>query len=362
MMTNQNVRETDREKLAKAIRFYRDMRKMRARDIADRVGVSIGEYEAWEAGTRVPPDHKWGRLCNMLHSDLANMRATWQRARAEEERDKAIGRDPAKPLTVKPFANLPEIINKPEPPKLTVVPDPPPAPTTAIPDTLLGDEYDLRPAYIGVQKLPAGWQSSQAKAARQAYALSLIVAGKLNSDEIVKEVKRKFNVGITLETLAALRKQAQDKARAAHVMTRGAEVHEEVGAAMKTVDSTESVGERAAYVKMILGKAPSTPIHGPNGLHTLLLRKFNKSLSDDRLAQLVNDAKAARTTGQVPVVVPTPEANPKDVEAAVRLILEAIPNLRSFTLEVDDAGEVQVSHKVREVKVVESSGSFKIKR
>jgi hypothetical protein len=37
-----------------------------------------------------------------------------------------------------------------------------------------------------------------------------------------------------------------------------------------------------------------------------------------------------------------------DVSAAVKLIIEAMPHLRSMTIEVDDGGEVSVSFKTRE--------------
>jgi hypothetical protein len=54
--------------------------------------------------------------------------------------------------------------------------------------------------------------------------------------------------------------------------------------------------------------------------------------------------------------------NEKDIEAAAQIVLSAIPNLKTFTISVDDKGEVTVSHTTREVKVVEASGSIKLKR
>lgn len=50
-----------------------------------------------------------------------------------------------------------------------------------------------------------------------------------------------------------------------------------------------------------------------------------------------------------------------DLSAAVRLVIEAMPNLRSMTIEVDDDGEVSITYKTREVRVVEESGSLKVK-
>jgi transcriptional regulator with XRE-family HTH domain len=50
-----------------------------------------------------------------------------------------------------------------------------------------------------------------------------------------------------------------------------------------------------------------------------------------------------------------------DLSAAVRLLLEAMPNLCSMTIEVDNAGEVSVAFKTREVRVVEGSGQLRVK-
>ena len=56
--------------------------------------------------------------------------------------------------------------------------------------------------------------------------------------------------------------------------------------------------------------------------------------------------------------VPAPPTPVSDIEAAAQIVLSAIPNLRTFTISVDDAGEVTVSHTVR----VEASSSIKLKR
>lgn len=50
-----------------------------------------------------------------------------------------------------------------------------------------------------------------------------------------------------------------------------------------------------------------------------------------------------------------------DLSAAVRLVIESTPNLRSMTIEVDDDGEVAISYKTREVRVVEDSCSMKVR-
>src|ERR1700751_1321109 len=50
-----------------------------------------------------------------------------------------------------------------------------------------------------------------------------------------------------------------------------------------------------------------------------------------------------------------------DLSAAVRLVVEAMPNLRSMTIDVDDEGEVAIAYKTREVRVVEDSGALKVR-
>ena len=88
MMTSQNAQETARQTLGKALRFFREQRKLSQRELANRAGCSPGDIDDWERGKSAPPDHRWGRLCNMLDDDLASMRPAWQRARAEEERER----------------------------------------------------------------------------------------------------------------------------------------------------------------------------------------------------------------------------------------------------------------------------------
>jgi len=45
---------------------------------------------------------------------------------------------------------------------------------------------------------------------------------------------------------------------------------------------------------------------------------------------------------------------------AAQLVLGAIPNLRTFTITVDDNGEATISHTQREVRVIETSGTLKL--
>lgn len=55
------------------------------------------------------------------------------------------------------------------------------------------------------------------------------------------------------------------------------------------------------------------------------------------------------------------EEGKNEFSAAVHLLVESIPNLRSMMISITDDGEVSVSYKTREVRVVEDGGSLKIK-
>lgn len=55
------------------------------------------------------------------------------------------------------------------------------------------------------------------------------------------------------------------------------------------------------------------------------------------------------------------EARENDLDAAIRLLVDSVPGLRQLTLEVDDSGSVSVSFRTREVRVVEDTGSLKVR-
>ena len=366
--------QTERQKLGGAILFFRQQRKLSQRDIAERVGVSVSEYDDWETGKHAPPPERWRRLVNMLHDNLGEMRATWQRALGEDQYEKDQQRAHSAPLTNKPFAGLDKLVEA--QPKLTVVPPPPPAPPPApVPETLHDDGFDLRPAYKAVKELPEGWNTADAKMRRWDYARELIVEGKLRTEEIISEVKRKFGVGISPNTLTEIRDKVQDAKRrvtnrveraVAHVVpppTPSLPFEEPIMEAPPQPVVPVATPEQIDYARMLLRKSPSMKIEGSGGLDELLKRKFGQTLEVNILVQLQNEARAQRVTGPMAAVQPPPATvNENDIEGAVRLILEAIPNLRSFKVEVDDAGEVHVSHTVREVRVVESSGTMKLKK
>lgn len=82
--------------------------------------------------------------------------------------------------------------------------------------------------------------------------------------------------------------------------------------------------------------------------------------SGSRYNELYRSAAAEQLAlEQTKAEIKTDDGN--DMEAAVRLLIEAVPSLRSMSIEVDDDGEISISYKTREVRVIEDSGSLKVK-
>ena len=65
----------------------------------------------------------------------------------------------------------------------------------------------------------------------------------------------------------------------------------------------------------------------------------------------------ARNTAKDP-----PPTGSRDLDAAVRMIMEMMPGLRSLTIEVSDDGDASVSYRTREVRIIEDSGNLQVRR
>lgn len=359
-MTSPN-HQTHRQRLGQAIRCYREERRLTIARAADLTRVDPEEFKLWEEGLSVPRGEQWVLLKKYVHYSLGSMSEVHQRACDEEARETdatrqerikqktiAMTNKVKDGLTHRPFAAIQQ-------PVLKVVKDPDPAPvstpatTEDVPETLLGDDFDLRPAYREVQRLPDGWNTAEAKAARISLARELVEAGLTNA-EIVTKVKAQFGVGISPNTLSDVRSRVQAaKTRAANKAAREAEPKEK-----ELVRSDEPALRE--YADMFLRKSPSIRIEGEAGLDSMLVRKFGKSLPINTLVHMQNEARSRGVVATVPTI------RPNDIEGAVRLILEAIPNLKSFKIEVDEDGQVRINHTTREVRVVEETGTLTIKK
>jgi transcriptional regulator with XRE-family HTH domain len=84
------------------------------------------------------------------------------------------------------------------------------------------------------------------------------------------------------------------------------------------------------------------------------------SSAGSRYAELYRAAAAEQLAVEQARVSKSDERD--DLTAAVRLVVEAMPGLRTMTIDVDDDGEIAIAYKTREVRVVEDSGSLKVRR
>lgn len=128
--------------------------------------------------------------------------------------------------------------------------------------------------------------------------------------------------------------------------------------------NAENVKERDEYAREAFRKDPTL-----TGLAVAAMQKekFGVSTHRNRLGEIkakvmAEQARAAKKAAkeQKPTAAPAPKAPTTEeiVAAATELLMEAIPNLASFTLTVSEAGEAQVAYKTR--KVVEEGGTITV--
>lgn len=136
--------------------------------------------------------------------------------------------------------------------------------------------------------------------------------------------------------------------------------------------------ERMEWARLQLRSRPRMPINGPDGLLVLLRKRFGIGLDPNVCIRIKQEVHAelsmlppAVPAGITPAMAPPPvkvtaevtAPNPSDdLEAAVQLVLGAVPGLRTFTINVDDQGVASVDYTTREVRVVESAGSLKVRK
>ena len=397
MMTNPSTTKTARQVFGEALKFYREQRGYNQARVADICKVSRSDVDAWEAGRTVPDSKAWELLKKMVHRSLAQISNVRQQALGEADAERAIvqrsmqrGQVSAPQpelrgsLTTRPFAEafakVPVLSIVPPPKPEPVAPAPPPpivtppatAATTApsitvpegVPATLLGETFDLTDAYTSVNALPEGWGTSEAKEARYLFAKQLLIEG-LDPEIIVAKTREKFTVGISRVTLKKARAEIEkDAAKAERKAQR-----EAAKAAPPPVLTSVPVQPPddvplVAHTRMLLAKSPSMKIED---IVAQLQATFKRSLLARDIYPLRDEAKAAwakktealKEISSMPIPpVPAPPTPVSDIEAAAQIVLSAIPNRRTFTISVDDAGEVTVSHTVR----VEASSSIKLKR
>lgn len=130
----------------------------------------------------------------------------------------------------------------------------------------------------------------------------------------------------------------------------------------------EKANARETFARAQLMARPHMPIGGKDGLRQLMRDRFGVGLAWDTLATL-----KAEITGQpaepepkhpepvktTPVAAPVvPPSLDETFETAAQMVIEAVPNLASFTITVDADGRARLAYTVREVQVVERSGEI----
>lgn len=321
-----------RQRLGEVIKFHRTSREWSVREVAKRCKCSVTDVEAFEAGRLVPNGEQWKSLCMGINRALHSFNDLRMRAldeqRAEQETitrsitnmnngHHKVGTNLGAKLGSVQLASVPGS-NKP-------APDSPTAPTsdartvnpgqpvtyhaqpTAIPPEPTRDTTKLKAA---LQSLPVGWKSRTANEQRRAFALEELrkrpTIRTSGADSLDEMLQRTFGVGLSDSTIRELRAQVQ----------------------------------REKLKAEILAEMPP-------------------------VAQ-VHRIEATPTPGTIPAIVdapiPTGEVNNEDLEAAVQLVLGAIPGLQTFTITVDEHGEASVDYQIRKVVVTTAGGSLKVRR
>jgi hypothetical protein len=80
-----------------------------------------------------------------------------------------------------------------------------------------------------------------------------------------------------------------------------------------------------------------------------------------RYRELFDAAAAEQLAIETAKESPRPAAGSGDLDAAVRILVDAVPHLRSLSIEIDDDGGVAVSYLTREVRIVEDKGSLQMR-
>lgn len=329
--------KTARVELGEVLRFHREQRGLKPRRVADMLGCSVEAVANYESGLIVPEGKHWDKYKAIVDRRLVAFNELRFRALNESraEREQIISSMEHRQMAT---SNLTNGHSKPHEQPLTHRPlasikiQEPPDARTVKPGAEVGYHNEPPPA----RKLHA---KPEALAARG-------IAAKPSDTPTVKRGGRSgFPPG---------------------AMTAG------------------NCAAREEWARLQFRHRPRMPIGGPDGLIAMMKQRFGVGIGSDTAKQ-IKDEINAELAGLPPAVpagvlgapdpkpVPTiekpapiahvvRETRERDIGAAVQLVLDAIPNLSAFKIEVDDTGEASISYTVREVKIVETGGTMKVRR
>lgn len=322
-----------RQRLGEVLKFYREDRQITVRDVSRRAKVAVGLVEKWESGEQLPNREEWKALCHGINRALNTFNDLYLRAREEadtEARERAQTnmkeQKPVNPTTKintalgDKLAHV-QIAAAPMSDARTVKPghavphEPPLIPIRLVqndePEPTMATETDPRKLQA---VRPRGSHEPSQIARRKAYVRELLVQRPKirtqGADSVVEAVRKAFGIGISPETVDEIREELQ---------------HERI---------------KSEILRDLPPPAPPT--------------------LPGMAAQL-----AEHVTSAAPIIPPAPKANDNpeaDLNAAVSMILDAIPNLQTFTIAIDEHGEASIDYQIRKVKIETVGGSFKVKR
>lgn len=307
-----------RQRFGEVLKFHREQRQLTTRRVADMCGVSREAVENWEAGHVVPDGKSWDKLKGMVNRRLpayselrgrALAEAEAARTRVVENRDREhkeqskMGSKINTSLADK-LGNLDTSDRRTSAPALKVVPQEPAVHQTRKP---------RKPS-------PPGSFGAVQIARRTEFVRNMLRqrpnANTSGRDSVLEAVRNTFGVGISQEAIELIRAEVAAECRSPNTHT------------------------------------PITGVHRADEVTTA-----------QRVEATIN-GKPATVTERSPghyTATPAP-ASAGDIETAVQLVLEALPNLQTFTITVDEHGEASVDYQIRKVVVTTDGGSFKVKR
>lgn len=353
-----------RQRLGEVIKFHREHRGKNVREISRRLKISVADVESLEAGRLQPSADEWKGLCNGISRQLNAYNDLRLQACAERDAEQlTITRSITMHTTSNGHTNnhkasattnigakLAAAVSSSSKP----APDSPTAPTTpkAEPAPAPIERIDTmaetqRPAgtrvieqnaseQLGIpvrgyasdgRKLspvrPEGADQHDARSRRRMFVRDLLTKypNKRTSgaDSVIEHVRKAFGIGVSPEAVEIIREELRSERIKAEIMS-----------------------QLPPLVGRIEPPIPTKPFGA-----------LAETRTPEQLRALyAPDAEPA----------PTGEVNAADLEAAVQLVLGAVPGLQTFTISVDEHGEASVDYQVRKVVVTTTGGSLKVRR
>lgn len=314
-MTNEPQNQY-RQKLGSVLEFA--LRGRQDAHIADKIGIKAQDVKLWRSGALVPSENAWARLTAYI-TDLRQHAELCLRARAEQEREReaiVAGLRRPGPAPSVAVTNLGDKLRQ-AIPSTSDAPDPPAAP----PETSTTQ--------------PVGYQNPGA------YARAAADLG------------------------TPIRYAADGRA-----------------ASPPRPDGSMSVAARSLrrqYVRDILRERPNAPATGPDGVISMVRRRFGIGIQPGEVAGIRRELAAGptihpptapaaaapppATVAPAPIAAAAAVATPApapDLSAAIELVLGAIPGLRTMRIDVGESGEASVTYEIRETRTV--AGSLTMRR